>query len=173
MNNFESPGRTRVVLSSITFSKVSSDEVYKITSEELKRGKAIGWMQGRMEFGPRALGGRSILADPRSRFMQKQLNLKIKFSRRLKKFEIGVSYFYNSWKKSEDYDKNGVDNLDEATIDGTPSWQILNLDYRLNINENLISSFSLENIFDAHYKTFGSGISASGRNFVVSLTSKF
>ena len=100
-------------------------------------------------------------------------NLKIQFSRRLKKFEIGVSYFYNSWKKSEDYDENGVDNLDEATIDGTPSWQILNLDYRLNINENLVASFSLENIFDAHYKTFGSGISASGRNFVVSLTSKF
>ena len=49
----------------------------------------------------------------------------------------------------------------------------LNLDYRLNINENLVASFSLENIFDAHYKTFGSGISASGRNFVVSLTSKF
>lgn len=100
-------------------------------------------------------------------------NLKIQFSRRLKKFEVGVSYFYNSWKKSEDYDDNGVDNLDEATIDGTPSWQILNLDYRLNINENLVASFSLENIFDAHYKTFGSGISASGRNFVVSLTSKF
>ena len=77
------------------------------------------------------------------------------------------------WKESEDYDDNGVDNLDEATIDGTPSWQILNLDYRLNINENLVASFSLENIFDAHYKTFGSGISASGRNFVVSLTSKF
>ena len=100
-------------------------------------------------------------------------NLKIQFSRRLKKFEIGASYFYNSWKKSEDYDENGVDNLDEATVDGTPSWQILNLNYRLNINENLVASFSLENIFDAHYKTFGSGISASGRNFVVSLTSKF
>ena len=41
--------------------------------------KAVGWMQGRMEFGPRALGGRSIIADPRSPVMQKQLNLKVKF----------------------------------------------------------------------------------------------
>ena len=41
--------------------------------------KAVGWMQGRMEFGPRALGSRSILADPRSPIMQRQLNLKVKY----------------------------------------------------------------------------------------------
>ena len=42
----------------------------------IAKGKAIGWFQGRMEFGPRALGSRSILADPRNKLMQKQLNLK-------------------------------------------------------------------------------------------------
>ena len=47
------------------------------TSEFLSNEKAIGWFQGRMEFGPRALGGRSILGDPRSDKMQKNLNLKV------------------------------------------------------------------------------------------------
>ena len=51
------------------------DDVVKALADE----KAIGWMQGRMEFGPRALGGRSIIADPRSSKMQKQLNLKVKY----------------------------------------------------------------------------------------------
>ena len=45
--------------------------------------KAVGWMQGSMEFGPRALGGRSIIADPRSPTMQKQLNLKSEVPRKL------------------------------------------------------------------------------------------
>lgn len=88
-----------------TFSKVSDDEVLKITSEELKKGKAIGWMQGRMEFGPRALGGRSILADPRSRFMQKQLNLKVKNRESFRPFapsilEDDVSDWFENDKKS-------------------------------------------------------------------------
>ena len=46
------------------------------TADYLSKEKAIGWFQGRMEFGPRALGGRSILGDPRSDQMQKNLNLK-------------------------------------------------------------------------------------------------
>ena len=50
------------------------------------KGKAIGWMQGRMEFGPRALGARSILADPRSPEMQKQLNLKVKYRESFRPF---------------------------------------------------------------------------------------
>ena len=45
-----------------------------MVAEELTNNKAIGWMQGRMEFGPRALGGRSIIVDPRSQSMQKQLS---------------------------------------------------------------------------------------------------
>ena len=50
------------------------------TAEELASGNVVGWFQGRMEFGPRALGGRSILADPRDKAMQTRLNLKIKFT---------------------------------------------------------------------------------------------
>ena len=53
-------------------------------------GKTVGWFQGRMEFGPRALGGRSILADPRSDKMQKELNLKIKFRESFRPFAPSV-----------------------------------------------------------------------------------
>ena len=79
---------------------------------------------------------------------------------------------YNSWKKAEDFDLNGVDNFEEATIDGTPSWYTLNLIYSRKIN-NFQLSISCENILDAHYKTFASAISSSGRNFIVNLQSEF
>lgn len=53
-------------------------------------GKAVGWMQGRMEFGPRALGGRSIIADPRSPTVQKQLNRKVKYRESFRPFAPSV-----------------------------------------------------------------------------------
>lgn len=56
----------------------------------LAEGKAVGWMQGRMEFGPRALGGRSILGDPRSPAMQKTLNLKVKYRESFRPFAPSV-----------------------------------------------------------------------------------
>jgi carbamoyltransferase len=65
----------------------------------LAQGKAVGWFQGRMEFGPRALGARSILADPRPAQMQSQLNLKIKFRESFRPFapvvtqEAAAEYF--------------------------------------------------------------------------------
>ena len=59
--------------------KKSPDETSLLVAKELSNNKTVGWFQGRMEFGPRALGGRSILADPRSEKMQKELNLKVKF----------------------------------------------------------------------------------------------
>lgn len=62
------------------------------TVRELTAGKAIGWMQGRMEFGPRALGARSIIADPRSPLMQKQLNLKVKFRESFRPFAPSILY---------------------------------------------------------------------------------
>ena len=61
------------------FKKLSDDELIEHVATALADEKAVGWMQGRMEFGPRALGGRSIIADPRSPVMQKQLNLKVKY----------------------------------------------------------------------------------------------
>jgi carbamoyltransferase len=59
-------------------------------AEDLAQGKALGWFQGRMEFGPRALGNRSILGDPRSAHMQKTLNLKIKYRESFRPFAPAV-----------------------------------------------------------------------------------
>ena len=64
---------------SAVFEILNDEEILEKTSESLQNGNAIGWFQGRMEFGPRALGARSILGDPRSPEMQKNLNLKVKF----------------------------------------------------------------------------------------------
>lgn len=72
------------------FTKVSDQEVTDLTAAALADGKAVGWMQGRMEFGPRALGGRSIIADPRSPAMQKQLNLKVKYRESFRPFAPSV-----------------------------------------------------------------------------------
>jgi carbamoyltransferase len=55
------------------------NELCKHVSQKLSEDNVIGWMQGRMEFGPRALGGRTILGDPRSAEMQRKLNVKIKY----------------------------------------------------------------------------------------------
>ena len=61
-----------------------------IVASKLAKGKVVGWFQGRMEFGPRALGNRSILGDPRSREMQKKINLKIKFREGFRPFAPSV-----------------------------------------------------------------------------------
>ena len=68
----------------------NEEEIIKNTAEALASEKAIGWMQGRMEFGPRALGCRSIIADPRSPRMQKQLNLKVKYRESFRPFAPSV-----------------------------------------------------------------------------------
>jgi carbamoyltransferase len=65
-------------------------EVITSTAAALAGGKAVGWMQGRMEFGPRALGNRSILGDPRSPTMQKLLNLKVKYRESFRPFAPSV-----------------------------------------------------------------------------------
>ena len=68
------------------FSTHSSNDMIDITARALADGNAVGWMQGHMEFGPRALGNRSILADPRSSDMQRDLNLKVKFRESFRPF---------------------------------------------------------------------------------------
>ena len=72
------------------FKKFSEAEMIEEVASELADEKAVGWMQGRMEFGPRALGGRSIIADPRSPVMQKQLNLKVKYRESFRPFAPSV-----------------------------------------------------------------------------------
>ena len=72
------------------FQILNENEIIEKTSESLKNGDAVGWFQGRMEFGPRALGGRSILGDPRSPTMQKNLNLKVKYRESFRPFAPSV-----------------------------------------------------------------------------------
>ena len=72
------------------FENFSKEEMIKITAKSLSEEKTIGWFQGRMEFGPRALGARSIIADPRSKTMQKKLNLKVKYRESFRPFAPSV-----------------------------------------------------------------------------------
>ena len=72
------------------FVVLNETEIIEKTSESLTQGKAIGWFQGRMEFGPRALGARSIIGDPRSETMQKNLNLKIKYRESFRPFAPSI-----------------------------------------------------------------------------------
>ena len=72
------------------FVKLNREEMLDVVSEEIKNEKAAGWFQGKMEFGPRALGSRSILADPRSDKTQKNLNLKIKFRESFRPFAPSI-----------------------------------------------------------------------------------
>jgi len=81
---------TELIACSATFHKLSENEMIEEVASALANEKAVGWMQGRMEFGPRALGGRSIIADPRSPVMQKQLNLKVKYRESFRPFAPSV-----------------------------------------------------------------------------------
>ena len=72
------------------FESVDHKNLIEQTSNYLSNEKAIGWFQGRMEFGPRALGARSILGDPRSEKMQKNLNLKVKYRESFRPFAPSI-----------------------------------------------------------------------------------
>jgi carbamoyltransferase len=72
------------------YEKLPRDEVIKRTAELLADENVVGWFNGRMEFGPRSLGARSILGDPRSARMQAQMNLKIKFRESFRPFAPSV-----------------------------------------------------------------------------------
>ena len=72
------------------FKTLDEDNLIEKTAEDLTSENAIGWFQGRMEFGPRSLGGRSILGDPRSPHMQKNLNLKVKYRESFRPFAPSV-----------------------------------------------------------------------------------
>jgi len=73
-----------------SFTTMEPDDTICRTAEELANGKAVGWFQDRMEFGPRSLGGRSILGDPRSPTMQKTLNLRVKYRESFRPFAPSV-----------------------------------------------------------------------------------
>jgi len=81
---------TRLNLADARFSVLSDEDLISKTVEALVAEKAVGWFQGRMEFGPRALGARSILGDPRSATMQKSLNLRVKFRESFRPFAPAI-----------------------------------------------------------------------------------
>lgn len=72
------------------FEVVPEEELISQTARAIAHGQAVGWFQGRMEFGPRALGGRSILGDPRSGSMQRMLNMKVKYRESFRPFAPSV-----------------------------------------------------------------------------------
>lgn len=80
----------RLKAAGAVFSTASEQDLYEQTCAALEAGQAVGWFQGRMEFGPRALGARSILGDPRNPDMQKNLNLKVKYRESFRPFAPAV-----------------------------------------------------------------------------------
>jgi carbamoyltransferase len=74
------------------YKKLNLDQIIKDTVQALSEEKAVGWFQGRMEFGPRSLGNRSIIADSRSEKMQKNLNLKVKYRESFRPFAPAVLF---------------------------------------------------------------------------------
>ncbi|MEO0035442.1 MAG: hypothetical protein RLZZ501_1465 [Pseudomonadota bacterium] len=80
----------RLIAAGARLHRLDPAAMIETAAQALAEGKAVGWMQGRMEFGPRALGGRSILGDPRSPTMQKTLNLKVKYRESFRPFAPSV-----------------------------------------------------------------------------------
>lgn len=76
---------------------------------------------------------------------------------------------YNGKKNLRDYSPSGEDNLQYATADGMPAWYTFNIRTGFNLSKYLRVGLACENIFDVHYRNFASGISAPGRNVIVSL----
>ena len=72
------------------YEKLSDEKIIEKVAKDISEDKVVGWMNGRMEFGPRALGGRSILASAESKKMQKILNLKIKFRESFRPFAPSI-----------------------------------------------------------------------------------
>ena len=86
-----------------------------------------------------------------------------------KHFSSEVYALYNGWKRLQDYSPSGEDNLVYATPQGMPSWYTLNVRVGYKLNSNMGIQVALENIMDQNYRQFASGVSAPGRNFVVTL----
>ena len=91
----------------------------------------------------------------------------LNYSRKRFKFRFLVRY--NGWKKAEDFDLAGTDNLELTTVDGSPSWHTFNAYTSYQLTKNIAMTLAFENILDTHYRPFSSGVSAAGRNIIVSL----
>ena len=117
------------------FSKHSKNSIIDLTANDIHKGKAVGWFQGRMEFGPRALGSRSILADARSDKMQKNLNLKVKFRESFRPFAPVI--LFEDLKDWFDMDNESPYMLLVANI--------LNK-HQIKLNESQLKAFGIEKL---------------------------
>ena len=89
------------------------------------------------------------------------------------RFQFRFLARYNGWKRVEDFDYAGTDNLELATVDGSPSWYTLNAYGTYHLDKNVFFTLAFENIMDVHYRPFSSGVSAPGRNVILSLRTTF
>ena len=92
---------------------------------------------------------------------------------KVKRFQAEVYVDFNGQKTEDLYSAYSEDRPDEATLLGTPGWFTLNLRTTAQLHQHFNLQFAIENIFDQHYKAFSSGISAPGRNFVLTARARF
>ncbi len=85
------------------------------------------------------------------------------------RFQTEFYMLFNGWKRIGNYNLNGEDNLQYATPEGMPSWYTLNLKSQFQFSRHLMLQVGLENILDRNYRTFASGFSAAGRNFIIAI----
>ena len=107
----------------------------------------------------------------------------LRFNYNKQKFNLTLSNYFSGKKSSRDFSRGGEDKIEETPIInskmgnivyyGSPKWSIYSFTASFDHNENVRTSFSLENIFDLHYKEFASGISAPGRSIILNLNVKF
>lgn len=90
-----------------------------------------------------------------------------------KRFQAEAFSLYNGWKYISDYNLGGEDNQQYATADGMPAWMTLNVRTSFDVTKHLSIQAACENILDRNYRYFASGISAPGRNFVVTIRGRF
>jgi hemoglobin/transferrin/lactoferrin receptor protein len=90
-----------------------------------------------------------------------------------KKWRAEVFSLYNGWKRIEEYRLNSEDNEEDATPEGMPAWYTLNVRSSFSLTPSLTIQASVENILDTNYRTFASGVSAPGRNFILALRGNF
>lgn len=90
-----------------------------------------------------------------------------------KEITLQLTSLFNGWKRAKDFSPDGTDNLEEATVDGTPPWSIFNFYSSYKVTSAITVQGSIENILDTHYKQFASGISGLGRNFNLSVRASF
>lgn len=98
---------------------------------------------------------------------------KTSLTMKIKKFRGEFFVMYNGWKRLKDYSNSGEDNLIYATANGMPAWYTLNLRTGYQFNKYLHLQVALENILDQNYRVFASGVSAAGRNLVLTLRGTF